>query len=209
MAAELGADPETAAHVKGLEFPMHDPRAYQGAALAYAVGPRGACHLKGAFYSLDAPGTNVGLSLGITFTDKNDPDQKGALTAKLLQFCELYNSFTLCQFSPLPAAMIAQIMADITGTDFKSMDLLTFGERSLNLKRAINNKLGVTSADDRIPDIVRKALSEGATAGIEPDMDRMLKEFYEVSRWDPKTGKPEKEKLKELGMDRVADDLYA
>lgn len=209
MAVELGADPETAAHVKGLEFPMHDPRAYQGAALAYAVGPRGACHLKGAFYSLDAPGTNVGLSLGITFTDKTDPDQKGALTAKLLQFCELYNSFTLCQFSPLPAAMIAQIMADITGTDFKSMDLLTFGERSLNLKRAINNKLGVTSADDRIPDIVRKVLSEGATAGIEPDMDRMLKEFYEVSRWDPKTGKPEKEKLKELGMDRVADDLYA
>ena len=31
MAAELGVDPEEAAHVKGLEFPMHDPRAYQGA----------------------------------------------------------------------------------------------------------------------------------------------------------------------------------
>lgn len=26
-----GADPEDTAHVKGLEFPMHDPRAYQGA----------------------------------------------------------------------------------------------------------------------------------------------------------------------------------
>jgi aldehyde:ferredoxin oxidoreductase len=27
MAEALGADPEDAAHVKGLEFPMHDPRA--------------------------------------------------------------------------------------------------------------------------------------------------------------------------------------
>ena len=209
MAAELGVDPEEAAHVKGLEFPMHDPRAYQGAALAYAVGPRGACHLKGAFYSLDSPGNEVGLELGITFSDKNDPAQKGAMTAKILSFCELYNSFTLCQFSPIPAQMIARILADITGWDFKTMDLLTFGERSLNLKRAINNKLGVSREDDRLPDITRKALKEGGTAGIEPDMDMMLKEFYAVSQWDWDTGKPKKEKLVELGLESVANDLYA
>jgi len=209
MALELGADPEEAAHVKGLEFPMHDPRAYQGSALAYAVGPRGACHLKGSFYSLDAPGNEVGLSLGITFTDKNNPAQKGALTAKMLSFCELYNSFTLCQFSPLPAPLIATILSDITGVKTTAMDLLTFGERSLNLKRAINNKLGVTRADDHIPDIARKALTEGGTAGIEPDMDMMLKEFYKVSNWDWDTGKPKKEKLVELGLQYVAKDLYA
>ena len=209
MALELGADPEEAAHVKGLEFPMHDPRAYQGAALAYAVGPRGACHLKGAFYSLDAPGNEVGLALGITFTDKNNPAQKGALTAKMLSFCELYNSFTLCQFSPLPAPIVARILSEITGNKFKTMDLLTFGERSLNLKRAINNRLGVTRKDDHIPDITRKALTEGGTAGIEPDMDMMLREFYEVSQWDWDTGKPAKEKLEELGLGYAAKDLYA
>jgi aldehyde:ferredoxin oxidoreductase len=208
MAAELNVNPEEAAHVKGLEFPMHDPRAYQGAALSYAVGPRGACHLKGSFYSLDAPGNDTGLELGITFSDKNDPNQKGAMGAKLLQFCELYNSFTMCQFSPLSAQMIARILNDITGSDFKTMDLLSFGERSLNLKRAINNKLGVTRKDDHIPDIARKALNEGGTAGIEPDMDLMLKEFYAVSNWDWETGKPKKEKLLELGLTFVADDLY-
>lgn len=208
MAAELDVDPEEAAHVKGLEFPMHDPRAYQGAALAYAVGPRGACHLKGAFYSLDAPGNEVGLELGITFSDKNDPNQKGALTAKLLHFCELYNSFTLCQFSPLPASMIARALYDVTGKEIKTMDLLMFGERSLNLKRAINNILGVTRKDDKIPAIARKALNEGGTAGIEPDMDLMLKEFYTVSNWDWETGKPAREKLNELGLENVANDLY-
>ncbi len=208
MAIELGADPEDAAHVKGLEFPMHDPRAYQGAALSYAVGPRGACHLKGGFYSLDAPGVEVGLELGITFTDKNDPKQKGALTTKVLHFCELYNSFTLCQFSPIPASIIARVLSAITATDFKTMDLLTFGERSLNLKRAINNILGVTREDDKLPRIVSEALKEGATAGVEPDMDNMLKEFYSISKWDWDTGKPSKEKLIELGLQQVAENLY-
>jgi aldehyde:ferredoxin oxidoreductase len=208
MAAELNVDPEEAAHVKGLEIPMHDPRAYQGSALTYAVGPRGACHLKGSFYNLDAPGNEVGLDLGITFTDKNDPLQKGALSAKILSFCELYNSFPLCQFSPIPASMIARILSDVTGYDFKPMDLLTFGERSLNLKRAINNLLGVTREDDRLPRIARQALKEGATAGLEPDMDLMLKEFYAVSEWDWETGKPRRGKLIELGLHEAAKDLY-
>jgi len=208
MAVLLGVDPEEAAHVKGLEFPMHDSRAYQGAALSYAVGPRGACHLKGSFYNLDAPGNEVGLELGISFSNKNDPSQKGALTAKTLHFCELYNSFTLCHFSPMPAPMIALALTAITGIQYKTMDLLTFGERSLNLKRAINNKLGVTRQDDKLPKIVRRALKEGATAGIEPGMDLMLKEFYEVSKWDWETGKPKKEKLMELELTEVAKDLW-
>jgi aldehyde:ferredoxin oxidoreductase len=208
MAVLLGADPEEAAHVKGLEFPMHDSRAYQGAALSYAVGPRGACHLKGSFYNLDAPGNEVGLDLGISFSNKNDPAQKGALTAKMLHFCELYNSFTLCHFSPMPAGMIARALTAITGIQYKTMDLLIFGERSLNLKRAINNKLGVTRQDDKLPKIVRRALKEGATAGIEPGMDLMLKEFYDVSKWDWETGKPTREKLMELELDQASKDLW-
>ncbi|TFG89893.1 MAG: aldehyde ferredoxin oxidoreductase, partial [Syntrophobacterales bacterium] len=114
----------------------------------------------------------------------------------------------LCQFSPMPASMIARALVAITGNPFSTMDLLTFGERSLNLKRAINNKLGVTRADDKLPRIVRQALKEGATAGIEPNMDLMLKEFYEVSQWDWETGKPSKAKLEELGLHMASRDLY-
>ncbi len=208
MAEELGVDPEEAAHVKGLEFPMHDPRAYQGAAISYAVSPRGACHLKGSFYLLDNPAATMGQELGISFTNKNDPRQKGALATKMLHFTELYNSFTLCQFSPIPASMIAKILCAITGEDFETMDLLSFGERSFNLKRAINNQLGVSRKDDNLPKIVRKALKEGATAGIEPDIDLMLKDFYAISSWDWETGKPRKDKLIELGLKHLIQDLY-
>ena len=208
MAQELGADPEDAVHVKGLEIPMHDPRAYQGSALTYAVGPRGACHLKGNYYLLDAPGNENAVEVGITFTDKNDPAQKGALSVKILSFCELYNSFSLCQFSPMPASLISRALSAITGNDFKTMDLLTFGERSINLKRAINNRLGITRENDKLPKLVRKALKEGATAGIEPDLDLMLREYYESSNWDWETGKPQKDKLLELGLDEAAKHLW-
>jgi hypothetical protein len=43
---------------------------------------------------------------------------------------------------------------------------------------------------------------------LELDMDVMLNEFYTVSKWDRETGKPTKEKLMELGLQKVAEDLY-
>jgi len=41
------------------------------------------------------------------------------------------------------------------------------------------------------------------------NMGMMLKEFYAVSQWDWDTGKPKKEKLVQLGLESVANDLYA
>ncbi len=108
----------------------------------------------------------------------------------------------------MTAGMIARALNAITGAEFGTMDLLTFGERSFNLKRASNNKLGVTRQDDKLPKIVIKALKEGPTAGQTPDMDLMLKDYYRVNEWDWKTGKPTKERLVSLGLDDVARDLW-
>ena len=44
MAEKLGVDPESAAHVKGLEIPMHEPRAFDGQALSYMTCCCGANH---------------------------------------------------------------------------------------------------------------------------------------------------------------------
>jgi aldehyde:ferredoxin oxidoreductase len=60
-----------------------------------------------------------------------------------------------------------------------------------------------------LPKICLDALSEGGTAGIEPDMDLLLKEYYEYRGWDWGTGRPTKEKLTELGLDQAAQDLYS
>jgi len=46
--AERYGVPELAIAVKRLEIPMHDPRAFAGMAVSYALSPRGACHMQGA-----------------------------------------------------------------------------------------------------------------------------------------------------------------
>jgi aldehyde:ferredoxin oxidoreductase len=204
MAEELGADPETAAHVKGLEMPMHDPRAYTGEAISYATGPVGAHHLKGDFY-----GAGAGIpDLGIPPTDRFQSAGVAEHAAKFQSYRDMFDSLLLCKFAPLPPSVIAEILSAITGWSFTPADLVTAGDRSINLKRAINNRLGVTPKDDKLPKINLQVVSEGGIAGKSPDMAVMLKEFYDFRKWDRNTGKPTKEKLLELGLDFVAKDLW-
>ncbi|MFX1339399.1 MAG: aldehyde ferredoxin oxidoreductase family protein, partial [Promethearchaeota archaeon] len=53
MAEKLEVDPELAAHVKGLEMPMHDPRAFDGQALSYMTCCVGANHEKADWFSAE------------------------------------------------------------------------------------------------------------------------------------------------------------
>jgi aldehyde:ferredoxin oxidoreductase len=78
----------------------------------------------------------------------------------------------------------------------------------MNIKRAISNKLGVNRTHDHLPGIVTASMKEGPTAGKSPDMDTLLKEYYEFRQWDWETGKPKAEKLISLGLNDVASDIW-
>jgi aldehyde:ferredoxin oxidoreductase len=187
-----------------MEIPMHDPRAYTGEAISYATGPRGACHLKGDFY-----GAGAGVpDLGIPRTDRFQSAGIAVPAAKFQSYKDMFDSLLMCKFTPLPPSVIAESVSAITGWSFTPADLLTAGDRSINLKRAINNRLGVTSRDDKLPRINLQVVSEGGIAGKSPDMAVMLKEFYDFRKWDWNTGKPTREKLLELDLDFVARDLW-
>ncbi len=206
MAEELGADPDEAAHVKGLEVPMHDARAFLGQALCYATGPRGACHLKGSHYRVD-----LGLSvpeLGVTPSDRLKSEGKAEISARIQNYNEIHDSLLLCKFAPLSATQISEILGSITGWNYTPADLNTIGERSFNIKRAINIKLGISRADDKMPRICIEALQEGSTEGKSPDMGLMLKEYYGYRKWDWETGKPSRQKLTELELEEALKDLW-
>jgi len=204
MAEKLGADPESAAHVKGLEVPMHDPRAYSGMAILYAAGPVGASHMKGDYY---AAGAGI-PELGIRRTDRFQSAGIAVPAAKYQNMKDMYNSLLLCNFAPLSLTLVTDTLNSITGWNFTPTDLATAGDRSITLKRAINNRLGITRQDDRLPRINVQAVNEGGIAGRSPDMAVLLKEFYDFRKWDWNTGRPAKEKLLELGLDFVAKDLW-
>ncbi|MBW2062767.1 MAG: aldehyde ferredoxin oxidoreductase family protein [Deltaproteobacteria bacterium] len=206
MAREFGRDEGEAAQVKGLEIPMHDGRAFHGLAVSYATGPRGACHLKGDYYNVELGGPIP--ELGIMPGDRLSSAGKAEPAAKYQSYKDLFDALTLCKFSSLSATQLAQILNALTGWEVSPEDLLTAGDRSINLKRAISNKLGLTREGDRLPKIVLQAYTDGNIPGQVPDMDLLLKDYYNYRKWDWETGRPTKEKLIELGLNHIAEDMY-
>ncbi len=206
MARELGRDEGEAAQVKGLEMPMHEGRAFHGLAVSYATGPRGACHLKGPYYDIDLG--NMVLEYMILPSDRLVSEGKGEPAAKFQSFKDLFDALTLCKFAPLQVPQLCDMLNALTGWEFGPEELLAAGDRSVNIKRAVSNRFGLNRDHDTLPKICRDALDEGTTAGVAPDMEVMLREYYQYRGWDWATGKPTREKLVELGLNQVAEDFY-
>ncbi|WP_027717913.1 aldehyde ferredoxin oxidoreductase family protein [Desulfovirgula thermocuniculi] len=203
MAAELGVDSELAAHVKGLEVPMHDPRAFAGMALVYATGPRGACHQRADFYSLDL-GVVRQECLGLKPGEDRFSIKGRVKDVVILQNVrEVDNALLRCTFASLPLDVTAGLLSLATGTSWTMEELLTVGERSATLKRMLNCKLGVTRSDDRLPRILKQPYREGSNAGVVPEETEHLDEYYTLRGWDRETGRPGQEKLKYLGLDII------
>ncbi len=158
LAERFGA-PELSATVNRLEVPMHDPRAYLGMAVTYALSPRGACHMQGDVFSLDLGQTNtdgIGLEPGDRF---DNSVEKGRSSAKLQAWRNLYNSLVLCQFENPGADLLLAALNSATGWGLAVDDLLTLGKRIVTIKRLLNFKLGLTRANDRLPDLLLKPLA--------------------------------------------------
>jgi aldehyde:ferredoxin oxidoreductase len=202
-ARELGPEAEAfALHVKGLEFPYHDPRGFVSMATNYATATRGACHMEAISYW---------LGYGVRFEgwydpeefDKHDSRGKGRLAADFQNYVGTYNALGICQFiikgKVGPQKTVDMVNAAL-GWEWTTDDLMQTGERLFNLKRLINLRLGITSADDTLPQrFLTEARPTGMAAGVLPDLEIMLKEYYEVRGWQP-DGAPLPERLTELGL---------
>ncbi len=93
-------------------------------------------------------------------------------------------------------------------------DMLKAGERAFNIEKAYNTRCGATRADDTIPDrFFEEPLRGGGPSGgsvVERDkFDRILEEYYEDRKFDPKTGLPTRAGLESLGLKDIAEDLEA
>ncbi|MHA1391485.1 MAG: aldehyde ferredoxin oxidoreductase C-terminal domain-containing protein, partial [Promethearchaeota archaeon] len=199
MAKEFQVDPELAAHVKGLEMPMHDPRAFAGQALSYITCYMGASHEKCDWFSAEMglfSYTNLRIKSGDRTTIKSR--EKGVINLQNLRAID--DSAVNCNFiNPTFDHIIKHINA-ATGSDYGRKSLLLVGERINTLKRLISCNLGITRDDDRLPEHLNKVLKSGKTEGIKLDLTANLKKYYKIRGWDWETGWPTKEKLEELNI---------
>ena len=79
--------------------------------------------------------------------------------------------------------------------------MMRMGERIFTMKRLFNIKMGLTTENDSIPEILLTPTKEGAVKGKAPNFNKLKQYYYQVRNWDPITGKPSHQKLKELGLD--------
>lgn len=194
----LGANRDEMAHVKGLEIPMHDPRAFFGCVVSYGTSSRGACHLRPtpAIVGLGVPYPEIGIGM----IERNQNEGTGNAYAILQNYEELFDSLLLCKYTYAMPFLVLNPLNAITGWNLDTEGMMEIGERNVNLKRVINCRLGITAKDDRLPRRVLDPLDEGSTRGYSPDQEKILREYYETKGWDPETGKPTQEKLEELGI---------
>jgi len=195
---------EYAIHTKGLEIPMHDPRAYTGMALSYATANRGGCHLESVSYMIES-GIPM-LDLGYDEYHKVHPhnsEGKAELVAKLQDYMNVLNALGLCKFllvGRIGPKIVSEWLNQVTGWNVDQRELMKIGERLHNLKRLYNIKLGVNKKDDTLPPrLLNLARNDGLAVGVLPDLDYMLKEYYIIREWD-NNGIPKSDKIKELGI---------
>jgi aldehyde:ferredoxin oxidoreductase len=204
--AECYGVPALAATGNRLEVPMHDPRAFGGMAVTYALSPRGACHMQGDMYGVDT-GQGPAFELGIVPGDRfDDSNRKGRIAARQLAWRSLYNALTLCQFQNPGVGRLLQALNTATGWNLASDDLMTLGKRIVALKRMFNVRRGVGVADDSLPDLLLKPLAEGGTEGYVPDLGTLLAGAYAELGWDSETGQPSPEVLGAWGLGFTIED---
>ncbi len=200
LGAAYGAA-DLAVQVNGLDVAFHDPRAFTGQALSYVTSPRGACHNQTDFFNVELGGTME--EIGIPLTERSTSAGKARYVARHQHWRTLCNSLVMCFFTVIAPQEVADLLSAASGTDWTVEGLLLAGERGWNLKRIYNLRLGLTPAAEKLPRLLLEPLPESGQAGVVPDMETLLDEYYVASGWERATGWPTREKLEELGLGNV------
>lgn len=198
--------------IKGLEAPMHDPRASHGFGLAYAVSPRGACHMASLEYPIEG-----GLMYLPEFANLQEDMiamssiGKAALNILCQDFGMFFSDCAIfCNLgaTPLNATQAIDLANSVTGFDYTLDEILRIGRRIWYLRRGLSNLFGARACGDSLPKRMIMPIKDGPTEGSTPDMEMMISEFYRLRKISP-DGIPDKEILEDLGLHDLVDLLIA
>ncbi len=160
---------EFAIQVKGMECPMHDPRALWSMALGYATSIRGACQNRD---------TNLGLEMGMDDLEelgfpRSRPqrrDGKAMMTIYSQAIASVCDAAVICIYAwkgtGSRVATIRDMINAVTGYGLTNEDLLEIGDRIWYLKRALGNLCGINRRDDRIPRRIIEPHLEGTASEL-------------------------------------------
>ncbi len=198
-----GSAAEFAVTIKGLEFPMHDPRFSWGQALSFATSNRGACHLAGLCHMFETVSAIPELGYDEPFPS-HQRDGKAAWVIAVQHLMTIADALCLCKFAfIMNAVSLGQIhrwFVQVRGEDCSLEEFMGFGERIFNLKRMINGIRGISRKDDVLPPRMRTLKRKGKDYIHDvPPINQMLSDYYELRGWS-EDGRPTRKTIKRLGL---------
>ena len=208
---------------KGQEAPAHMPRVKRSLAVIYATNPFGADHQSSEHdpaFEDDFEGyaermAVLGFSEGVEARSLSDEKIRFTIASQYMY--SAMDSLNLCQFVYGPAWQLygpddmVELVRAVTGwEDVSFAELQKVGERRLNMMRAFNAREGMDRKNDVIPEKLFKPLKGGPSDGWKLDRDEVesaITNYFQLCGWDVETGVPKREKLEELDLGWVADQL--
>jgi len=185
FSSKYGIPRDYVATVKGMEIPMHDPRAFKLQGLGYATSSRGADHLQAQMYSVDMG--SVQEDIGITMGDRwnVNSDERVLSLIRTQDYAQIQNSAIICVYAQIPAGDLIKALNLSTGFDYDPDKIVKIGSSIVDLKREINEKLGLKKENDTLPKIVRKRIDdEPAESEIGDDeLNELIERYYKLRKW--------------------------
>jgi aldehyde:ferredoxin oxidoreductase len=142
--------------VKNQSMPAYDPRAVQGMGVTYATSTMGADHTAG--YAVTANLLGVGGNV-----DALKPEGQIELSRNLQIATAAIDSTGMCLFIAFAILdqqetfeALVNVINAFAGVNFTADDVNDLGKTILKMERDFNERAGLSSKDDRLPDYFRK-----------------------------------------------------
>ena len=209
-AATIGKGAEAyAMHVKGLEMPAYAPRGAKSQGFNYVTSNIGASHNYG-YARQEVFGAVIPREVDRFAEEEN---------ADIVVYNQNHTAFkevgVVCEFTGgwgwFPE-IFGKMLAAATGVEqFADIDYLErVGERIVNLERVFNVREGFNREQDTLPRRIRSEplLTRGAPGDgqMVRNLDKFLDRYYQIRGWT-KEGVPSSQKLNELGLGYVLNDI--
>ncbi|MFC1661872.1 aldehyde ferredoxin oxidoreductase family protein [Gemmatimonadota bacterium] len=192
-AREFGTEARAlTAEVKGLELFSADPRGIKGYGLMNAVNSRGGDHYRGE-PMIELTGDEE-LALrrvgNRNAAHRLSEEGKGALVNYAEHMGLLSDSMTICKnisccMDVVDFDLAADAYSGLLGKDITAHDLWKVCSHVSQVERDFNLREGLTPADDTLPErFVGKPIPDGPSEGTIIDIDRLVKDYYDVKGWE-------------------------
>jgi aldehyde:ferredoxin oxidoreductase len=210
--------------VKGLAPHAYEFRAFKGTGLMQAIGHRGdPLPLRGSLLEVDWHHANDWFQ---QVAKEQFGDEKAAVptsyqgkarSAVISEHMErVADNIGVCKwlyglFIYQDANMAAKVFQLVTGKDWGLDHLMKASERVRNLERMFDVRQGLRRKDDSLPKkFFEQPLKSGPYKGEVLDREKfeqMKDEYYQIRGWNKETGVPTRDKLMELNLAAVADEV--